>query len=51
MLAALAQKVLAISRKIDAFVSRQTPGDAEELGRLWAEFEDAVAELEAMATP
>jgi hypothetical protein len=51
MLAALAQNLLAISRQIDAFLNGETPGEAEDYGRLYAEFEDAVAELsEAMAT-
>ncbi len=52
MLAALVQNLLAISRRIDAFLNGETPGDAEDYGRLYAEFEDAVAQLsEAMATP
>jgi hypothetical protein len=51
MLSALVQNLLAISRQIDAFLSGETPGDAEDYGRLCAEFEDAVAELsEAKAT-
>jgi hypothetical protein len=52
MLSALVQKLLAISRRIDAFLNGETPGDAEAFGRLYAEFEDAVAELsDAVATP